>query len=98
MTNEDIAEQMAHPGAVMSTQRIVAGLRAASSQTFTDEAREAIDAAVAKVTAISVHVGQWIANYDRVAALYSYEHEYRKTVQATCASLEARVHELEGLE
>ena len=29
MTNEDIAEQMAHPGAVMSTQRIVAGLRAA---------------------------------------------------------------------
>ena len=98
MTNEDIAEQMAHPGAVMSTQRIVAGLRAASSQTFTDEAREAIDAAVAKVTAISVHVGQWIRNYDAMAALHAYEHEYRKTVQATCASLEARVHELEGLE
>ena len=97
MTNEDIAEQMAHPGAVMSTERVVAGLRAAATQTFTDEAREAIEAAVAKVTAMSVHVGQWIRNYDSMAALHAYEHDYRKTCQAESETLGARVHELEGL-
>lgn len=98
MTDQEIAEQMRHHGATMSPERVIAGLRAAATQTFTDEAREAIEIAIAKVTAVSVHVGQWIQNYDRVAALYDYEHRYRKTVQESEASLAARVHELEGLE
>ncbi len=98
MTSEEIAEQMQHPGATMSTERVIAGLRAAATQTFTDEAREAIETAIAKVTAVSVHVGQWIRNYDCVSDLYAYECEYRKTCQAECETLTARVHELEGLE
>lgn len=97
MTSDEIAEQMQRPGATMSLDRVVAGLRAAASQTFTDEAREAIEIAIAKVTALSVHVGQWFANYERVSALYAYECEYRKTCQKECEALGARVHELEGL-
>lgn len=97
MTSEEIAEQMAHPGATMSTDRVIAGLRAAATQTFTDEARAAVDIAIAKVTVMSVHIGQWVRNYDAMAALHNYEHEYRKTCQAECEALGARVHELEGL-
>lgn len=97
MTSDEIAEQMAHPGATMSTERVVAGLRAAASQTFTDEAHAAIEIAIAKVTTLTVHVSQWLGNYERVSALYAYELEYRKTCQAECETLGARVHELEGL-
>lgn len=96
MTEEDVHRWMRHPGVTRGAEEVVAGLLAAASQTLTDEAKDAIEAGVARLVAANRHAHLWKSFYDGMAAMHAYEVAFRRQLEEQCESLHRRIATLEG--
>lgn len=96
MTDEEVRKWMEHPGARRGLAEAVSGLLSAASQTFTEDARLAIEAGVARLVSTAQHAHQWKTFYDGVVAMHNYEVTFRRQLEEQCEALHRRIADLEG--